>query len=383
MIVRPYGVVLGGVLELGVELVLAGGKVLEIRPHTGLPEPYVVSPAFVNAHSHFEYLGLEGQVEGESYWPWIRELTRMKAGQSEEDVRADSMRAAELNRATGVAFVAEHSDRPFSGPAMAAQQLDGVIFQEVITLREHADPMAKLADVAQRAEQSSRASGRAAFPSPHAYFTVSELALRALGAAGNPMSIHIAETEHESNFTRGAAGPIAEFYQAMDLPCVPTGKSVVGSLADLGCVRPGVQFVHCCALEEGDLAAMSDAGVTVAHCPRSNERLQCPKAPVREMLDAGVEVGLGLDSAASSGRIDLFAEMREALAVSRSRGRPVSAEEVWLMATEMGRRSVPTPGDPWRIEVGSTVPLIAIHVPDAAEIEGVIEAGSPEKVRWL
>ena len=381
MIVRPYGLVLEGTLELGLELLMEDGAVREIRPHTGVPNPSVVSPAFVNAHSHLEYFGLEGCVEGESYWPWIRELTRMKAEQSVERVRVDADEAGVRNRTTGVGYIAEHSDRPVSGKAMLGSGLDGVIFQEVITLGK--DRKSRIEFVEMCKTENAALFGGPIHLSPHAYHTVDSATLYGMGTSRAPMSIHVAETELESEFTRSGEGPIAELYRLCETVPVPTGKGVVQSLAELRCMREGVQFVHCCALEEGDIEAMRGAGVTVAHCPRSNERLQCPRAPVREMLDAGIDVGLGLDSAASSGPFDMFAEMRAALEVSRLRGRPVSPEEVWSMATGMGRRSVPIPGDPWRIEVGSRVPLIAILVPDATCIEEVIEAGSPELVRWL
>ncbi|MCO5297590.1 MAG: amidohydrolase family protein [Fimbriimonadaceae bacterium] len=383
MIVRPYGVVIDGDLELGLELEVEEGRIVALRPHTGIPEPYVVSPAFVNAHSHFEYLGLEGRVTGDDYWSWIRELTRMKADQNPDDVRADALRAGALNRATGVAWVAEHSDRPGSGEAMAATGLDGVIFQEVITLREYADPGQKLEQVLERAARNREAFGGPVYANPHAHHTVAPEPLRALGGSGHPLSIHVAETEHESQFTRYGEGPIADFYRLANLPVRPSGMSVVGTLALLGCVRKGVQFVHCCAIEDGDLELMAEGGVTVAHCPRSNRRLECPAAPVREMLDAGIPVGLGLDSAASSGPIDMFAEMREALATSHARGRPVSPQEVWRMATERGRESVPVPGEPWRIEPCSAVPLIAIQVPGASSVADLIAHGAPEQVAWL
>ncbi|HZH99433.1 MAG TPA: hypothetical protein VEX38_10720, partial [Fimbriimonadaceae bacterium] len=147
MIVRPYGVVLRGRLELGLELLMYGSDVVEIRPHTGIPEPYVVSPAFVNAHSHFEYLGLQNEIQAEEYWPWIRELTQRKMDQTLPEVRSDCIRAAEENRAAGIAVVAEHSDRPFAGEAMARAGLSGVIFQEVITFFEREAREAKLSKV--------------------------------------------------------------------------------------------------------------------------------------------------------------------------------------------------------------------------------------------
>lgn len=383
MIVRPSGVWLDGALEPGLELLIEEGEIREIRPQTGIPEPFVVSPAFVNAHSHLEYYGLMDQVPGDGYWEWISALTSLKTEQAIEDVRRDAFEAAKLNRAGGVGFLAEHSDRPVAGAAMAHAGLPGVVFQEVITVLEHLDPSPKLARIREMAAINAKEFGGPVHLSPHAPYTVDPGTLRTLGQGGTPLSIHVAETEYEADLLRGSGGPIAEFYRRMGVPWEPTGQGVVGYLESLGCVRPSVQFVHGCALGWDELERMARAQVTVAHCPRSNERLGCPDAPVREMLDLGIAVGLGLDSAASGGPIDMFAEMRAALAASLRRGRPVTPEQVWSMGTERGRASVPIPGPAWRIEVGSRVPLIAIGVSGATRIEDVIEAGAPERVRWL
>ena len=62
------------------------------------------------------------------------------------------------------------------------------------------------------------------------------------------------------------------------------------------------------------------AGVGVAHCPTSNLRLGAGVAPVRDLLDAGVRVGLGVDGSASNERSDLFVEVKHALLVARGRG---------------------------------------------------------------
>jgi len=102
------------------------------------------------------------------------------------------------------------------------------------------------------------------------------------------------------------------------------------------------------------------------------------------MLDAGIQLGLGLDSAATGGPIDMFAEMRAALSVSLTRGRYVAPEEIWLMATEMGNRSLPLgEGPEWGIFVGSATPLLKVHVEGAQTVEDLIERGTRERVEWL
>ena len=328
---------------------------------------------------------MQGVIQEPEYWPWIKELTRLKQGQPDGDVRRDCLLAAEENRRTGVAFAAEHSDRPFAGEAMRSAGLDGAIFQEIITFFERENREGKLQLVDQKAHLNEQALGKPVFRALHAYYTVDRGTLEDYGSSDRPVSIHVAETEEESLFTREGTGRIADFYGANNVTFEPTGLSVVESLGQLGLLRKGVQFVHCCALSEEDLDILSRSRVTVAHCPRSNQRLKCPPAPVRELLDAGVAVGFGLDSAASSGPIDMFAEMRAAQEVSLSRGRAVSPEEVWRMAASMGASALESYGCPqkWDVEPGSFVPLIKLHVENAFCVEDLIEASRPELVEWV
>ena len=68
------------------------------------------------------------------------------------------------------------------------------------------------------------------------------------------------------------------------------------------------------------MRAFGEHGVGVAHCPTSNLRLGAGVAPVRDLLDAHVRVGLGVDGSASNERGDLFAEVKQAMLVARGRG---------------------------------------------------------------
>lgn len=427
VILRPYGIVISGVLELGLEVVREGDRIVDVRTQTGIPDDYVLSVPFVNAHSHLEYRGMQGQIQETEFFAWIRKITELKQTQSLEQVREDCFLAASENKATGVALIGEHSDRPFAGEALASVGIGGTIFQEVITFLEHESPDEKWNLVSGKAEQNGNAFRGCVVLSPHAIYTNEESTLRRFGNSTEPFSLHLAETVYESQLTRDGAGPFADLARRFGVPVLQTGKSAFGTAREFGLVRKGAQFVHCCDLSLLEIQEMAQASATVAHCPRSNAALGCPPAPIREMLDAGVIVGLGLDSAASSGPIDMFAEMRAALETSLKRGKPLTAEEVLNMATTMGAASLPTcdavseseqgggedssshqlsaisdrkPGirkatsdlqSPmpdvqnhlWNMVIGYTGPLIAHDVPGCLTADDVIERGSPQTVRWI
>jgi cytosine/adenosine deaminase-related metal-dependent hydrolase len=122
---------------------------------------------------------------------------------------------------------------------------------------------------------------------------------------GLQLHTHLAETIEEDEYCRELYG------------CTP-----VEYLERVGWVADDVWCAHCVHLSVGDVKTFGAAGVGVAHCPTSNLRLGAGVAPVRDLLDAGVRVGLGVDGSASNERSDLFTEVKNALLVARGRGGP-------------------------------------------------------------
>jgi cytosine/adenosine deaminase-related metal-dependent hydrolase len=111
-------------------------------------------------------------------------------------------------------------------------------------------------------------------------------------------------------------------------------------------------------LSAADVAAFGTAGVGVAHCPTSNLRLGAGVAPVRELLDHGVRIGLGVDGSASNERSDLSLEVKQALLVARGRGGPaaLTARESLRLATR-GGAAVLGRSDIGSLEVGRCADL--------------------------
>jgi cytosine/adenosine deaminase-related metal-dependent hydrolase len=122
---------------------------------------------------------------------------------------------------------------------------------------------------------------------------------------GLRLHTHLAETVEEEEYCRELYG------------CTP-----VEYLEQLGWLAEDVWCAHCVHLSADDVAMFGERDVGVAHCPSSNMRLGAGLAPVRDLLDAGVRVGLGVDGSASNERGDLFMEVKQALLVARARGGP-------------------------------------------------------------
>jgi len=138
---------------------------------------------------------------------------------------------------------------------------------------------------------------------------------------GLVLHTHLAETVDEDAYCHELYG------------CRP-----VEYLDSLGWLDGDVWCAHCVHLSDADVARFRETGTGVAHCPTSNLRLGAGVAPLRELLDAGVRVGLGVDGSASNERGDLFFEVKQALLVARGRGGPraMTVREALRLGTRGG-----------------------------------------------
>jgi cytosine/adenosine deaminase-related metal-dependent hydrolase len=170
---------------------------------------------------------------------------------------------------------------------------------------------------------------------------------------GLTLHTHLAETVEEDAYCR-------ELY----------GCSPVEYLEELGWLADDVWCAHCVHLSADEVRRFADTGTGVAHCPTSNLRLGAGVAPVRELLDAGVRVGLGVDGSASNERGDLLHEVKQAMLVARGRHGPgaMTAREALRLATR-GGASVLRRDDIGAIEPGMRADL-AVWSLDGLELAG-------------
>jgi len=170
---------------------------------------------------------------------------------------------------------------------------------------------------------------------------------------GLTLHTHLAETVAEEDYCRELYG------------CTP-----VEYLGQLGWLDDDVWCAHCVHLSDADVTRFSETGTGVAHCPSSNLRLGAGVAPVRQLLDAGVRVGLGVDGTASNERGDLFLEVKQALLVARGRGGPeaLTAREALRLGTR-GSASVLKRDDLGSLEPGKSADL-AVWRLDGLELAG-------------
>jgi 5-methylthioadenosine/S-adenosylhomocysteine deaminase len=141
-------------------------------------------------------------------------------------------------------------------------------------------------------------------------------------------------------------------------------------LKSLGLLGPGFIAVHGVHLEQDEIGMLATHGCHVAHCPASNLKLASGLAPLHDLAQAGINMGLGSDGAASNNRLDLLAEMRLAALLGKHAAADAAAfnaHQVLEMATLGGARALGLDARIGSIEEGKRADLTAIRL-DALEL---------------
>lgn len=137
------------------------------------------------------------------------------------------------------------------------------------------------------------------------------------------------------------------------------GVRPVEYLEELGWLEGDVWLAHMVHVNADEVKRIAEAGVGVAHCPSSNMLLGSGAAPVVEMLEAGVKVGLAVDGSASNDHSNMIREARQAMLVSRMRygAEAMPARRALRMATMGGAQVLHREAEIGSLEPGKCADL--------------------------
>lgn len=187
---------------------------------------------------------------------------------------------------------------------------------------------------------------------PHAPYTVSDAPLLKIATFAEeldiPIHIHVHETAHEVS-------------EAL----IATGKRPIQRLADLGLISPRLLCVHATQMNEEDTHLLLENGASIVHCPESNLKLASGFCPVAQLLEAGINVALGTDGAASNNDLDMFGEMQTAALLAKAVAGDASAlpaSQALRMATINGAKAMGLETDIGTLEPGKFADMIAVKL---------------------
>ena len=315
----------------------------------------LVIPGLVNAHTHVAMTLLRGYADDKPLDAWLQEdIWPVEAELTPEDVRAGAeLGIVEMIKSGTTAF----SDMYFHVPEIAAAVEDAgiraVLGHTAVTVAKddggaRADMQESL-DVA--LELDGAADGRITTTfQPHSLTTVGEEYLREFvpqaREVGLPIHFHANETEDEVD-------PLVEEHDERPLEYAD-GLDLLG---------PDTFVAHGVHVDESEIELLAETETGVVHCPASNMKLASGMAPVQDMLDAGVRVGLGTDGAASNNDLDMFDEMRDAAMLGKLAAEDASAVDAASVVEMATQGSADLLGlDSGRIEAGANADLAVVDL---------------------
>ncbi len=346
----------------------------------------VVTPGLVNCHHHL-YQTLTrsiGTAQGKSLFDWLQTLYPIWAQMDAEAVYTSARLGLAELMLSGATTVADHlylfpNDvrlddeiraarelgvrfHPTRGSMSLGQSKGGLPPDEIC--EDEADILRDCARVIEEFHDPSEYSMLRIGLAPCSPFSVTAKLMRQSAALarqhpGVRLHTHLAETIDENRFCE------AQF-----------GMRPLAYMESLGWTGDDVWFAHMVHPDSDEIQLLAKSLSGVCHCPSSNMILASGIAPIREMRDASVRVGLGVDGSASNDGNHMLGEARQAMLLQRvgwpgfeSTADRFSAREALELAT-LGGASVLGRDDIGSLEVGKAADLVAFR------IDGINHAGA-------
>lgn len=349
-------------------IVVHKGRIVDILPTTAAQDLYratsktmlsshIVMPGLVNTHGHAAMSLLRGAADDLPLHRWLQDHVWPMEGRwvSEEFVEAGTRLAIAEMLLGGTTCFADMYFFPETTARVAVEtgirtQLACPVFDFPSAWGANADEyIVKTTQLNDRYRNHPLVS--VAF-GPHAPYTVSDAPLRKIAILAEEMDVPIHMHVHET------AQEVADAVAA-------TGMRPLQRLAELGMLTPRLLCVHATQLDDSEIALLAESGASVVHCPESNLKLASGFCRSAALLEAGVNLALGTDGAASNNDLDMLAEMRSAALLAKAVAADacaVPATTAVQMATLNGARAMSLDSEIGSLEVGKTADITAIDL---------------------
>lgn len=294
-------------------------------------------PGLINLHSHLDYSLLKNLNVDSPLLPWIQKLLEASSEFCLDDFKQSALIGAKQAALSGTTFICDSSYSGMSASALAQVGLKGLVGLELFGLDSNRAPevfahwLSRLESLEKTAdEQLLKALSMRSISftvSPHAPYTVEprlwKMAVDWAQQAQKPVLAHLSESDSECDWLATSSKTLDAFLKAVmpgdkkalasliaNLPFKGKGLSPVAHLESFGLLTSHLIAAHLCKTSDHDLSLLVKNDTCMAHCPRSNSRLQNGIAPLKKVFQNGLKVGLGTDSLASCDNLSLLDEAR-------------------------------------------------------------------------
>ena len=365
--VEPAGVVLKahglGIRDGRIAFIGPRAQALKLAAHEVRELPGVLlSPGLVNAHGHAAMSLFRGLADDLPLMTWLeKHIWPAEAKWVDEAFVRDGTDLAIAEQLKG--GITCFSDMYFY-PKVASDCVhnSGMRAQIAMPILDFPIPGAATADEAIRqgvelfGDLKHHPRIKIAF-GPHAPYTVSDANLEKVRVIAEELDAAIHMHVHETAF---------EVQQSVE----QYGERPLARLARLGLLGPRLQAVHMTQISEDDLALLVESNSSVIHCPESNLKLASGFCPVERLWQAGVNVAVGTDGAASNNDLDLLGETRTAALLAKAVAGSASAldaHRALRMATLNGARAMGLEAEIGSLEVGKAADIVAFDLSGLAQ----------------
>lgn len=322
----------------------------------------LLSPGLINMHGHAAMTLFRGLADDLPLMTWLQEhIWPAEAKWVSEDFVRDGTRLAIAEQIKG--GITCFSDMYFF-PQVACEAIheSGMRAQVTLPIMNFPVPGARTADEAIRRglelfdDLKLHERIKVAF-GPHAPYTVSDDKLANVLMLADQLDACIHMHVHET------AGEVQEAIEK-------TGERPLARLRRLGLLGPRFQSVHMTQIDEEDLENLVETNTHVIHCPESNLKLASGFCPVETLWQAGVNVAIGTDGAASNNDLDLLGETRTAALLAKAvagSATALDAHRALRMATLNGARALGLERCLGSLEVGKAADMVAFDMSGLAQ----------------
>ncbi len=327
----------------------------------------VILPGLVNAHTHLELTRLHKQLTGAGcFTEWLSQVVRRRRDWTRKEYADSARQGADMALASGTTLVGDVSASGLTRKALESGKLRKIVFEEALALAPEGAETALAALEARilKDEPDPLSTGGV---SPHAPYSVSPQLYRGIARIARqraiPLATHLAETRAELEFLQSGTGEFRDFLTRLGvLPpgWTPPCLAPVAYLDSLGVLEQSPLLIHCNYLDPDSIARILGRRCSVAYCPRSHAYFGHEAHPVRQLLNAGVNVALGTDSLASNDSLSMLDEVRF---LSRER-KDLRGEEIFRMATLNGASALGFGGVLGRLRRGYWADMTVISLPE-------------------
>ncbi len=279
--------------------------------HKGVPKeksinhgPGVLMPPLVNTHLHLELSALKGSLPfDKGFKVWVKMLLEKREALGEEKLIKESQSSVRDLIEYGNLYVGDISTLGITQSIIDDSALNGVCFHEFLG-----------SDIPTIfIQKNDMVSFSVAGHAPHTSSPQLLKTLKQCSKSNNlPFSIHVAESDDESEFINRKKGQWADFLtsRGIDWSSWNIGsKTPVRYVNDMGLLDPFTIAVHLLTVNDKDLQILARSKTKVCVCPRSNQNLHGKLPDIEKMITAGIQPALGTDSLASCESLNIFDEM--------------------------------------------------------------------------